>query len=281
MIEERSDIHAQKVVYFGSCQARAISKILHAILPGEVILNYPFIQKHEPYPDALYEADVLIYQLYHPTNPDHAEYHTDNVCAKIKSKNPNVKLVCLPFINFYGYWPDYTVDPRNAKTITSATPYGTFPQQSRVLSACATEEEAVAAVAGTGTPNPSVEEINKHLATCFARMEAHDAKCDVRSTPYIRENFKKRVIFYSAQHPENGVLLHVAAQALRALGVEEDKMPAPPEEELLHDHQTLVLPCVQDELGLEARLDTYKLFDKRTVDAAGYAKIYWRTFHDA
>jgi hypothetical protein len=37
-----------KVVFYGSCQARAIARLLEHVLPGEIVLNYTHILNKTP-----------------------------------------------------------------------------------------------------------------------------------------------------------------------------------------------------------------------------------------
>ena len=268
----------RKVVYYGSCQARAIAKLLDHVLPGDVILNYPYIQKQEPLPPHLYSADIVIYQLYHPTIEKHMPYHTDLLVEKVKATNPGAKLVCIPFICFYGYWPDYTIDSRNNATISSALPYGAFPQQSRVLSDCTSVTEACMAVLKSVYTR---DEVITRIDTMLLKTKASDALCDVKLHDYIASNYRipsKPPLFYSVQHPRNNVLEHVAKQILEVLGLPLSKenttrMATIPE--LLDDHHALILPCVRQ--ALELSVTQFKLYDKTWVDSIGYAMAYATT----
>ena len=259
------------MIFYGSCQARAIAKLIEHVLPGEVVLNYTHILNKTPLPDHFYSTDILIYQMYHPVNEDHAEYHTDMIVKKIKSLNPHVKLVAVPFICFYGYWPDYTIDQRNAKTVSPTFPYGVFPQQSKILSQCSISQDALNVV---NKVHYDAQEVFERIETLLEKTRHNDSMCDVVITDFIAANYRTSPpIFYSVQHPRNCVLLHVASQILKLLGIQGE--PKFDTDELLDDHHALILPCVQTTLGISQT--KMKLYDKRIVDAEQYAELYIKT----
>jgi hypothetical protein len=250
-----------RVAFYGSCQLKAASDMLSAALTAagvahafEVVLNWEYIVSGRELPSSMYDADVLVYQVYNPEGR-HADYHTDAIAERFGGVKPRI---VVPFLNFGVYWPDMTRDERNEATKTAAAPYGAFPQQS---SALRTREPKV------------LEEFDPTGAAWFAKMAQLEEGCDVRVTAFLRENFQARRLFYSAQHPCNEVLALMASQMLEKLHVNAS---VPQMHEMLHDHDALILDCVQDRMGPSwVRVTEYKVYCSPTlVDAAEYARLY-------
>jgi hypothetical protein len=264
-----------KVVYYGSCQVRAIERMMHDVLPGEVIMNYTHILDKTPLPDSIYDADILIYQTYHPTNESNAEYHTDNMVRKLRTRNPNARAIALPFICFYAYWPDNFKDERNALTITSSLPYGMFPQQSKVLSACTSEAEALTSVA---KEHFDAMQVHAGIDNMLQKLKDNDEKCDVKIHDFISGNWQKSLLFFSVYHPKNVVITHVARQVLNILGLKDVEETIADLPELLEDHHAMILPCVQQILGISQ--PAIKMYDGKMVDANEYASLYYANICD-
>ena len=251
-------MYKMKITFYGSCQLEAVSKIFKEYCDCEiqVIVNWSYMLKEIPLPECIYDSDVFIYQVYN-SNDKYKEYSTDTIINKM-DKN-KVKLISMPFISFRGYWPDAFLDIRNNNTKTNKRPYGMFPQQSSILSnQLPLNDEHY-------TP----EYIEKYIENFFNTIEANESKCDIKVCNFIKENYKKKILFYSIQHPCNDVLLHVYHQIVDILKLHETfSFP----KEMLYDHTVLILPCVQKVLGIHQT--QYKLFGSGVVSQEEYVDLY-------
>ena len=64
------------------------------------------------------------------------------------------------------------------------------------------------------------EDINQKIETSFAELERRECNKDIKIADYLRENYKKRQLFYSPNHPCNEVLIEYIRRILQQLGYE-------------------------------------------------------------
>ncbi len=94
----------------------------------------------------------------------------------------------------------------------------------------------------------SKEEIEENLATCFKKWEKRDEACDVKIMDYIRQEYKKQLLFYEPAHPCNNVLRKISERILESLGIDPGEI-----QEIEERGATQELPiyqCVKEVLGL-------------------------------
>ncbi len=95
----------------------------------------------------------------------------------------------------------------------------------------------------------STEEIEKNLECCFNKWEKRDQFCDVKIMDYIRQEYKKKLLFYEPAHPCNNVLKKISERILEVLDIDSGEI-----QEIEERRATLELPiyqCVKKALGLE------------------------------
>ena len=243
-----------KITFYGSCQIEAISKCFKQHHIVQMIVNWKYMLKNIPLPESMYDCDIFIYQVYN-SNDKYISYHTDTILKKMCTQ----KTISVPFISFKCYWPDAFVDIRNNNTKTDRLPYGRMPQQSSILSKNLPINDE----------HYTPEFINKFCKTFFDTIKKNESNCDINVCDFIKENYKKKVLFYSIQHPCNYVLSHVYHQICDILHISE-RVEFP--YEMLYDHTVLILPCVQKALGLQQT--QYKLCGIGLVTQEEYVDLY-------
>lgn len=69
------------------------------------------------------------------------------------------------------------------------------------------------------------EEIMEGVRLSFSELKRREEKADIKISDYIIENYKKRQLFYSKNHPTNDVLIEYTERILQCLGYDtEEKM---------------------------------------------------------
>lgn len=94
----------------------------------------------------------------------------------------------------------------------------------------------------------SKEEIEENLEICFKKWEKRDEACDVKIMDYIRQEYKKQLLFYEPAHPCNNVLRKISERILECLGIDSGEI-----HEIEARKASLELPiyrCVKEVLGL-------------------------------
>lgn len=95
----------------------------------------------------------------------------------------------------------------------------------------------------------SKEEVEKNLEFYFNKWEKRDQFCDVKIMDYIRQEYKKQLLFYEPAHPCNNVLKKISERILEMLDIDPKEI-----QEIEERKATLELPiyqCVKTALGLE------------------------------
>ena len=251
-----------KVVFYGSCQLHAISKLIK--IESEVILNWEYILSKKELPKTMYECDVFIYQPYCGSN-EHKEYHTDTILKKLSKET---KTISVPFMTTNIYWPDSITDIRNNETKSKTLLFGKFPQQSCILSKYTTLEEAID---DYESEHYNEDYMKNHAKNCLTKIKNAEENCDIKVFDYINTNISKHYpLFHSIQHPCNEILLHAAQQIYRKLEMSDIAVNR---QELLKDHTVFILPCVQQ--ALQIKVKEYKLNGNGIVDQDTYIKEYF------
>jgi hypothetical protein len=270
-----SEIVKKKIIFFGSCQIEAISKLLNKILKLEnskVIINWQYMIIDKDLPEELFDCDIFIYQ---PYSGPKINYHTDLIISKLKK---NVKTISIPFLSFGGYWPDSVTDIRNNLTKSDKLIYGLFPQQSFELSKYLTIEEAFEKFDKNFI---SSNKIKEHIQICFEKIQQVEEKCDIKILNYMKDNYKTQQIFYTIQHPCNNLLIYITVKLYEILigNVPLDylnyfkNIP-----EMLFVHTVMILPYVKKELDLKFSSKN-KIFGKGLVSDKEYVQIYFENIN--
>lgn len=70
----------------------------------------------------------------------------------------------------------------------------------------------------------SVRLLQWHFRTAVTQMLERESKCDVTISDYILENFKKKQLFYTKNHPIESVFYELGVRILCKLGFEHDRV---------------------------------------------------------
>lgn len=264
--------HNKTVVFYGSCQLEAISKLLNKIIKfknSKLIINWQYMIANTELPEYLFDCDIFIYQ---PYSGPKVKYHTKEIISKLKK---DVKIISIPFLSFGGYWADSITDIRNNLTKTNKLIYGLFPQQSFELSKYLTLKEAYENFDKTVI---SSDKIKQHLEICFEKMQQVEENCDIKVVNYIRDNYKTEQVFFTIQHPCNNLLIFTVQQILKLLNILDSTNSLQIIPELLFVHTVMILPCIKKELNLEFP-SINKIFGNGFVSDKEYVKIYFENIN--
>jgi len=201
------------IVFLGSCQSDILGREFAKIFKEKEIIsivNWDKILKNLPVPDELWETDVLIYQPYLGKN----DFNTDDICKKLLSINPNVKLISFPYCDFNLYTPTHKRHPKDI--VTKKYPFTKFEEIPSCLIDCQSVEEMVKKLDEESLPfNFKAIEENQ-----FLKLRERDDRCSIKITDFIKENWKKERLFYTRNHPTNTLMLYIAREISKLLNLD-------------------------------------------------------------
>ena len=191
-------------VLYGNCQMNVYKSYLLAYYPDleiNLLTNYLMISNKDKIPiDLLAKADMFIYQ--HINNE---EYHP---LKFLQHLNSDCKIVKIQSIYFELYFPDSTKSEKLLKHIHNYSndyPFG-------IISYGHSKIEC-------GNNSYSNEELST-LYKAFLERISKDSKFDTNIYDYIAENFTKRRLFFTIDHPSNEILKIMTHQILENLELE-------------------------------------------------------------
>lgn len=159
---------------------------------------------------------------------------------------------------FEGYFPQHKKNEHNV--LTDVYSYGAFNWGDSFIDRLVSEGKSADEIFAAAHDNSAFDgnELDALIKAQFADMEAREAPCDIKISDYIRQNYKKEVLFYSANHPVNKLIKEEVVRILRFIGLYgegesvtfryEHALDSKP---LLRSVTEVVYPAVLHRLGLD------------------------------
>lgn len=219
-------------IIYGNCQTPIISKIL--LLSPAFSEEYFFIEipaVHEYASrmkrqwdillkdDNFWEQiDLFIYQKVSETNRFCDKLATDNILKKL---NDSCRIVNIINIYFSGYFIQATDNKHNLMKDVQQS--GLFPFDDKYIDEMVFQGQAKNEILEQITKEDfiSSKEIYETVQKSLWELEEREKNVDVIISDYIIENYDKKQLFYSFNHPVNTVLIEYARRILRFLGYED------------------------------------------------------------
>ena len=147
------------------------------------------------------------------------EQHDPEGFPKRAALPENCITVQFPSLDLNVLWPFTCANPYN-RPEPPDFPFGRFPYGDRVIIAAIDQGMKAADIADyylNGWDRFKVD-LDRLLAIDTARLNARDQHCQVRMAPYIVENFSKKRLFWTVDHPTTTVLEELVEELLKASG---------------------------------------------------------------
>lgn len=195
----------------------------------------------------------------------------------LEMKGKRSKIVYIPKLWFDLYYPQTIHQYRKAEIAQGiyAFPYGDFVIDELIQKY--DEKDTVKIIKNTNIFTKKF--LNDLYNYRIANIEEREKKCDIRMLDYIVENWKKELLFFSKDHPNNHVLFEEARRLLAYLGF-DDFDSEKVEVEELNQYQEVIYPCVKKAYDLKFKHDYYKDISfegKKSLDE--YVKEYVSYIH--
>lgn len=282
------------MIIYGNCQTVAIRYYLEKVpefCAKYLIFSLPkfWIEEERQKYDKIFElnilgyADILITQNISAKNKFGARLATDNVC-KYTSKECKIIRIANCFSS--GYYPQYRKN-ENCELINGINEDGLKIYKNQLdYNVCRLIYEGK-------TVNEIVSEISRddfYSATdiynyAFSELECtkkRELLCDIKITDYIEDNYTKKIMFESDQHPTEDAICELCRRIVSFLGIKAEI----PRDLQVHsiglpgDERTPIYPSILKWFGLKNKSGQilYKLpVTGRKVIFEDYMRSYIRT----
>ena len=189
---------------------------------------------------------------------------------------------------FQGYFPQHKKNEHNV--LTDMYTYGAFNWGDEILDKLVTEGRSADEIYKIAYSDETVDkkELDELIASQFSDMRAREKVCDIKMADYIEENYNKRVLFYSCNHPANELLKLSAMKILRFIGLytEDEQIKFRYENSLdskpmLKSVTETIYPAVLHSLGMNDIEDTlsYSVLFGEFCNFDDYVKNYLSFCH--
>jgi Polysaccharide biosynthesis enzyme WcbI len=242
-----------KLLIYGGCHASAIKRILDKYALGDVLVdtlvNFRLIASKEPFPyDRLGQYDFVLF------NPilNRAEYNTTLVEDYCRAKG--IRYFKYPWLQWGGYWPL----PKK-RTWGSNGEWGLFHQREQaekhmqLLNTSSTQHQFDAYYESMfqGAHYRSLMEQEVEKTTRQLQSREREGGVDFKISDHIVENFQKKQLFLTPDHPTTELYKFVVPHIANALGIQLDPSFESSKVEVQEGIRTPILPGVAEALGLE------------------------------
>lgn len=219
-------------VIYGNCQTPILSRILllsHTFSKDYIFVEIPavheYVSRMKTQWDTLIkdnafwqQVDLFIYQNVSESNRFCNGLATGNILKKLNSSCKTVKIVN---VYFSGYFIQTTRNEHNFMKDVQQS--GMFPFGDRYIDNMLIQGQGEKEILEKITKADFIpsEEIHNFAKKSLAELKEREKDVDVVISDYIMENYDKRQLFYSFNHPVNLVLIEYAKRILNFLGYPE------------------------------------------------------------
>lgn len=151
---------------------------------------------------ALRDATLFLYQY---LGPEWGDIASESLLRKI---GPHTVSVCIPNMVFTGYWPFWTSK--------SPMDFGDSLLDRLYLSGAGKPEILRIYLSGD---MEKLADPTGTVAATFAREREKEKRCDVKTVPFVEENWRGTRLFQTVNHPDAPLLVYAAQGILRRLGL--------------------------------------------------------------
>ena len=219
-----------KIIVIGNCQSTILQTIIKTSL-NEVnvppIKEVHLIQKSDI--DNLYtelaSSDIVICQLIQD-NYRNLPIGTNQIAEKL---SPSTKMVIIPNIYFNAYFPNFIyIKNEKGQTVTfDSSKYKGFPSDyydSMIIAAILLKYDLrdILNIYKTKLKNKwGIDNLTKS----FIELKKRESNCDIHISKYLKDNYRKKQLFWTFNHPANDVFFHLTQQIFLFLDISKNIEP--------------------------------------------------------
>lgn len=257
----KKQVKKEIICVYGNCQNISINTLItssNILNEKYILLDMPPIQdlKEERQlgisENILKEVDIFVYQEVSSHNKFSPMLASSFILNKL---NENAKTICIPNAYFTGYFPQVCDNPYNPflkQYSNTPFPYGDENIQ-RMEGRYSAKEIAEIIDADNFY---TAEECKNNVEESLSQLEKREENCDVKISDYITIHYKKRLLFYTPNHPTNEVLAELVKRIFMLCGVRVEDIRLEKAWEN-NGREIFIYPSVRKNLQLEFNKTKY------------------------
>jgi hypothetical protein len=235
----------------------------------------------EEFLDSIKSSDVIITQPIKKNYREKDYVHTEFV---LENSNKNTNIIIVPSLYFNFYYFDLTYkffkEGSDKKPIKNPSDYHyhsiikSYNNNEKIKSIFENyidNENLKSTEELEGTADQSIKELISREIEMLKYKDIRNCSI-VTISDFIRNNYKKKLLFYSMNHPSKHVFHHVVDQIKKVLNVDSNYEVDP----LRNDYRGILYRCIQKVVEFNIQDEKPKLldiYDKRMI-VEKYYKVY-------
>ena len=280
----------------GNCQMNRIITFFDAnekFYDEYMLLRLPLIQDLSvwqrttgPRVDIIREIDILVCQLIFNNNKFSPQWSTDSFKTLISDE---CNMIVIPNLFFKGYYPQAGHSKlyyNEHVTIASGKKYmgPVFPWGDKFIDRlCDSKTDVNSIIEALLDPNfLTEEEVRKNADESLCELERRENEyCDVTISDYIKDNYKKYLLFYSERHPTQLLMKEFIERILVKIGY-KNKLINQPKKDDFSRNVMLIYPTVKKHLGLKFDNEFYYVirpYFEHALTIEEYIKAYIKAMY--
>ncbi len=179
----------------------------------------------------------------------------------VKKLNRKCKKILITSASFKGYFPQH------AAGIRETNQYFAWGDKNinKMIKQGFSGEDIVDHILNSDIYSP--EFVISYFDRALRILEKEEKKCDVKIADYIRENGRKRLLFYSWTHPVKEIMTEIGRRLFAALELDASVFDDLNDNLIIkmNTNEELIYPCVVKALGME---EPNKIIGERRMNPA-------------
>ena len=207
------------LIVFGNCQGALLARLLCTSKFGKRhLINVPVKPVHllsykdiEKIYQKISDADLFIYQK---VSHLYSAFATERLLEALK---PRAISYNFPVCYFRGYTPELVYLKKEGRTVRTPniSDYHNINFM-RIYCAGGTEKQALYEL--HDIENYAASFIYRCVEASINELRRRECKLDTSISDFIMNNWQKQLLFYTINHPNIAVIVHIANQILKILG---------------------------------------------------------------
>ena len=269
-----------KIFFYGNCQITSLKTILSNNKETSLLTCWQDFKKEE-FLNLIKSSDVIITQPIKKNYREKDYVHTEFV---LENSNRDTKVIILPSLYFNFYYFDLTYkffkegsdhrplkDPSDYHYNSIIKSYNNNEKIESIFENYIDNENLKSKEELQDIADKSIEELISREKEMLSYKEIKDCSI-ITISDFIKNNYKKKLLFYSMNHPSKYVFHHIVDQIKTVLNVDSDYEVDP----LRNDYRGILYRCMQKVVEFDIQNEKPKLldiYDKRMI-VEKYYKVY-------
>ena len=269
------------IFFFGNCQSGAILNLLNLdknkySISNEVCFATK-ISQHD-FLNIIKKSDIIITQ---PIKDNYREKNYLNTNFIIKNSNKNTKIIIFDSCYFNFYYPDLTYINFNNNLLNEPIPYHynhmiKFYKDKKLIEEyiknCVNNNNLYSSEELINNANKSLEILKEKYNDNIKKYKKNNVFI-ISIYDYVKNNYKKKLLFYSMNHPSKFVLQYICENIIKILNI---KNTINYNIDPLSNPKNIIYKCIQKVVNFDIKKCNIKINNKENINEI--TKIYFDTY---